>query len=101
MIITDLQRIKERVRSYISPATPEMLACYLSGLKRGYMLGRDISFDDYLRANEEATKSRGWEFRAISVSMEMREKGISEEEIIREQLNVEIDTWRILENEKP
>ncbi len=97
-IISELETMKHRLNMFIQPQTPEILQCYLNGLGRGVMLSfTSLIFDDYVNARRASNKQRGWKLRSKSPLYEMREKGISEDEIVQELLEIEIQMWKILE----
>lgn len=99
MIIEDLKTIKSRPYAFINPVTPEMLKCFISGLVRGYLLTNFITYEDYRHASKQSIFSRGWKIKSTSPYHEMQEKNMPENEIIEELLDIEIETWKILESE--
>lgn len=56
-----------------------------------FRIGEQFSIVEFYR---EAVTSRGWELRATSVAMEMKERGIPNKAIVLELINVELDAWR-------
>lgn len=100
-IIDELENIKLRTWGYIQPVSPEMLVCYLSGLQNGIVLSSELlTFHDCVEAFKKSTVFRGWDSRASHPFHEMREKGVPEDEIISEILELELQKWKLLEEDK-
>jgi hypothetical protein len=98
-IISDLQDIKKHPNMYIRPVTPEVLECYLIGLERGVMLSVESStFNDFVSAGRAARKIRGWQEQPIHLIHQMRAKEMTEDAIIQELLEIEIQIYKILEH---
>jgi len=96
-IIEDLEWIRRSPGQHIQPVTPEELFRHLRSLARGYMLATHrLSFDGLIDAQTRANRNRGWRARSIGAYVEMREKGLSENEIIDELLNIDVEMWRII-----
>lgn len=84
---------------HIQPVTPEVLKCYLSGMERGVMLSVESStFNDFVSAGRAARKIRGWAEQPIHLIHQMRAKEMTEEAIIQELLEIEIQIYKILEH---
>jgi hypothetical protein len=97
--IDTLNGIIDRIDSFISPVTPNNLKLFFDGFKQGNISAReDLDFSDYINAWCEAVKLCGWKVNSISIEKEMREKELSDNEIIQELLKIELETWKILEN---
>jgi len=43
----------------------------------------------------EAAKNCGWHFNALGIIPDMKKKGLSDEEMVKELILVEIETWKI------
>lgn len=96
-IIIDLEAIKRNPKMFIEPVTPEILFCYLTGFKRGIFLSqRELTFHDFVEAHRFAVQVRGLSFSAAPSYFGLREKGITEDEIIQEMIEIEIEKYRIL-----
>jgi hypothetical protein len=88
----------ESPRLYFYPFTPETLKIYLVGLNRGILISNELlDFSDIIHARRDVIVIRGWGENSLAWLKNMRSKGMSEEEIINEFINIEIDTWRIIE----
>lgn len=97
-IIADLETMKRVPNMFINPVTPEILACYLIGLQRGVFLSQnEMTFHDFVEAHKFAVHSRGLKNAAMHSYHELRKKGVSEDDIIQEMLEIEIEMWRTLE----
>ena len=97
-LINDLEKLRSNPKLYLQPVTPEALFSHLSSLALGVMLTTDVlQPGDFINARREANRISGWQSRATGPHVEMREKGMTDEQIIDEQVNVEIRMWRILE----
>lgn len=94
-----LTEVTKRVHLFIEPVTAEILECFLQGFVRGVLVG-SLSIDDvmYRRTQESVARSRGWEHTAAHLYRQMRARGLPEEQIIRERLAIEVETWRRLES---
>lgn len=98
--VTDfLCEVQKRAHVFIQPVNPEMLDCFLAGLVKGILLENpSVNDTAYRRSRETAMVSKGWTYSAAPPFLEMRNKGLSDEEIVREQMAIEIETWRLLEH---
>jgi hypothetical protein len=96
--IKELEQMLESPRLYVHPFIPEMVETYLQGLNRGILISNELlNFNDIIHARRDATIIRGWSGNALGPLNEMRKKRVSEDEIINEFINIEIDTWRLIE----
>jgi hypothetical protein len=43
----------------------------------------------------EVSKNRGWHFNALGIIPDMKAKGLSNEEMVKELVSVEIEAWKI------
>ena len=48
-----------------------------------------------LDIRKEASKNLGWHFNALGIIPDMKKKGLSDEEMVKELILVEIETWKI------
>lgn len=49
-----------------------------------------------LDIQKEAARNLGWNFNALGIVPHMKQKGLSDEEMVRELISVEIGAWKIL-----
>jgi hypothetical protein len=83
---------------YLQPVTPEAFFMHAMGLTRGVELTiGTLTFNDFVDARRHANMSCGFESRATSPAVEMREKGYSDDEILLNLISIEIRMWQILE----
>ena len=96
-IFVELENIRKQPILHIHPVTLEALFNHLQSLARGVMLvANTLTWDDFVSARQTANEVQGWQNRATGPYVEMREKGMSDKEIIEKMLDVEIVMWRIL-----
>jgi|GEM_PF-2147195 len=94
-----LDEVRQRLQMFIDPVTPEMLKCFLDGFWAGCLATNDkLDVYDRIRFSMQVISERGWEVCSTSVAKEMRERGIDEEAIIEEMLQIEIDIWHRIGN---
>ena len=76
---------------FVQPVSFTTVRSYLSGLSAGLRIARiEYSWDEYLAAAE----SRGWDPRGnIGIERDFTRKGLSDEEMVRELIAVEIDAY--------
>ena len=43
----------------------------------------------------EVSKNRGWHFNALGIIPDMKKKGLSDEEMVKELISVEIEAWKV------
>ena len=101
-LVEVLNELKRRPNGYVYPVNTDNLRAYLSGLNRGFLVALNSSepkekWYQLVDARRDATRNRGWKVLSISADYEMREKGIPEEDIIQEMIEIEIETWNIWE----
>lgn len=90
------EAIKERPLVYLGKYDPHSLTCYIYGFRQGYWLKSGDNSNFYDLRNKVLAK-RGWEIPSVYIDKEMQRKGFSNEEIINELLEIEIETWQLLE----
>src|SRR5687768_10001889 len=96
-LIEDLERLRAAPNLYVQPVTPEAVFRHLFSVAHGVMLTTDtLDSDDFINARRNAHRVRGWEDRATGPHREMLEKGMTDEEIIDELVDVERQMWDIL-----
>ncbi|MBX7173442.1 MAG: hypothetical protein K1X72_20910 [Pyrinomonadaceae bacterium] len=99
-IIDYLDLMKQRPKMCIYPFNTDSLRNFLYGLERCFLLSFDESelhlrFSELINARSETIHNRGWKVLSVSPDYEMREKGMPEEEIIQELIEIEIGKWKI------
>ncbi len=97
-ILNLLKTIKRKgIKYYCFIPTSNGLIDYLSGFSKGcLLLNKTISSDDFIAARFEAISALGWKVTSANPVREMQEKSMSDEKIIQELLDIEIETWRLL-----
>ena len=86
-----LESFAKRPQCYVFPVSFVTVKSYLTGLKAGLKLvGLDYSWDDY----QSAASARGWDSRGnIGIERDFKFKGLSDEEMVREFIMVEVDAY--------
>jgi hypothetical protein len=51
-----------------------------------------------LEIYREVSKNRGWHFNALGIVPDMKAKGLSNEEMVKELVSVEIEVWKTFRN---
>lgn len=89
--------MKRYPQMLINPVTPEILAIYFHGLQRGVLLSQSkMPFPDFVAAFQFAVRNRKLEPTSLNPYRQLREKGMSEEDIIQEMIELEMEIFRIL-----
>ena len=103
-IIEDLEQMKLYPQMFIHPTTPENLATYFHGFERGVLFSQNLmTFSDFIHAYQFAIRNRKLKPTSLNPYRQLREKGMSEEDIIQEMIELEMEMFRMLkkwENEK-
>lgn len=99
-INTILEHLKERPAMWIHPVTISSMTNFLNGFRSGY----SAAFSPEERINDiwfEAQTARGWQSRASGPVAQMQEAGHSDDEILRELVEIEKATAeRVFENNR-
>ena len=96
-IIEDLEQMKLYPQMFINPVTPEILAHYFAGMQRGVLLSQSVmTFSDFVHAYQFAIRNRKLEPTSLNPYRQLREKGMSEEDIIQEMIELEMEMYRML-----
>jgi hypothetical protein len=96
--IEELESMLEGSRLYFHPYTLKTVEIYFHGFNRSILISNDlIKFDDLIYAQRDAIIIRGWSSNSLERLEDMRKKRMSEEEIIKEFIKIQIEMWRILE----
>ena len=87
-----LSEVAKRPQMWMGDCSFRTMKTYLCGLLQGCTFaGIEYSWDHYLAAAE----SRGWNARtALGIEYDLIRKGLSDEEMARELLAVEIEAYR-------
>lgn len=95
-IIELLQNVKERPQMYVgSNDDTEKIHIFLWGVMLGVILSLNIDFEDCISNRGKATRKRGFEYNALGISKELTEKGYDNSQIVIEQIEIEIEMWKI------
>src|SRR5688572_33193243 len=90
-VVDEIESVRKSPHLHVQPVTPETLYRHFMSLSRGVMLSTDtLSPGDFINARREANRFCGWESCATSPAVEMREKGMSDEQIIIDLIDIEI-----------
>jgi hypothetical protein len=89
-IIEILRSARDRKAMYLGTVDVPSAENFLNGFKVGcFACGRDVP----LEVRERVTTKRGWVWSAKSPIEEMKEQGLTEEEIVDELFAIEIAAW--------
>lgn len=90
-LIEHLRSFQKRKEMYVGHATIEAVEAFLTGFRIGrHGMGLEIDLD--LQCAAQAT--RGWEQSAAGPVPQMRSQGLSDNEIMNELIEIEIDVLR-------
>jgi hypothetical protein len=94
--ITELfESIKSRPLMYIGEYNVEKLNCLLMGIHLGLVIKNKIN--NYSECRKHILVKRGWNSSSTLIHKDMEKQGFSEIQIVQELLNIEIETWQIIE----
>jgi hypothetical protein len=89
-IIEILRSARDRKAMYLGTVDVPSAENFLNGFKVGcFACGRDVP----LEVRARVTTKRGWVWSAKGPIEEMRERGLTEEEIVDELFAIEIAAW--------
>lgn len=89
-IIEILRSARGRKAMYLGTADVASAEDFLNGFQVGcFACGQDIPPE----IRERVTTERGWRWSAMGPIVQMRERGLTEEEIIDELFAIEIEAW--------
>jgi hypothetical protein len=95
--ITDLfENIKSRPLMYIGEYNVERLNCLLMGIHLGLVINKKIN--NYSTCRKHILVKRGWNSSSTLIHKDMEKQGLTETQIVQELLNIELETWKMLEN---
>lgn len=76
----------------------ERATCFLHGFYCGFDAASEIN-PSQVEARDKILKLRGWRVPSVLIEKEMERKGMTVEEVINELLDIEIETWRLIEHQ--
>src|SRR3954462_799935 len=95
-IIDLLQQVKKRPQMYVgSDDDSEKTHIFLWGVMLGVILSLNLDFEDCILNRGKATNKRGFEYNALGISKELTQKGYNNQQIVIEQIEIEIEMWKI------
>jgi hypothetical protein len=95
-IIEFLQQVKKRPQMYIeSNDDTEKTHIFLWGIMLGVILSLNLDFSDCISNRGKATNKRGLEYNALGIAKELTGKGYDNSQIVIEQIEIEIEMWKI------
>lgn len=94
-IIEVLESIRKYPTIYVGNVSPDSLLCLLNGFYLGLKTSSN-THENYPNVMKEVLTKKGWNSPSPSFINQMREKNLSDEEVIKELLEIEIETWKIL-----
>jgi hypothetical protein len=99
-VITFLEHVKNRPKMYIGKLDAEKMDCFIWAFNFGCLLIKN----DEKSLNKEGKKmsemreqyilERGWYQGCKGLVVELRKKGLSEEEIIQGLVEIEVEIWK-------
>lgn len=78
---------------YFGKHDTDAVVLYIQGLCMSLNI-TNHSFPDE-KIYREVSKSRGWHFNALGIVPDMKKKNLSDEEMVKELVSVEIETWKV------
>lgn len=98
-IVELLEKVKGRTALYFWPIAPEMAVSFLNGF---YLCFQNLTegnheFNEY---KQKVLYSRGWQVPSIVLRIQMEEKGFTAEQMVNEIFTIEIEAWKLFEQEK-
>ncbi len=94
-ILEILRSARSRKAMYLGTVDVPSAECFLNGFVVGcFACGRDLP----LEIHEQVTIARGWTWSAARPIDEMRERGLTEEQVVDELFAIEIAAWEALHN---
>jgi hypothetical protein len=98
-VITFLEQVKKRTLMYIGKPDADLMACFLWAFNFGCLLMRSDDGREGIKMSamrDEYIRERGWRNGSRGLVVEVRKKGLSEEEIIQGLVEIEIEIWKNL-----
>lgn len=101
-VIDELEKLSRAPHRYLHPVIPEELETYVAGLLRGVVLSSPgLVLHDLVDAHQSAARSRGIKRASVPIYIELRDRGISDAEVIQEMVAFTIETLRALQQMRP
>jgi hypothetical protein len=93
-VVELLREVRRRPPVWLGGYSPDSLIHFLHGVNAAVgVFG--LRVDRYLGSSYgQVITERGWEHLAVAPVDEMRERGLSDQEIVQELLTIEIETWK-------
>ena len=91
-IIQLLESLAKRPQFYVAPVEIATIQSYLQGLRGGCMIAGLLVTNEIVA---DAATSRGWRFCSIGYIWHLKEKNLTDEQIIQEMIAVEIEAYRM------
>lgn len=89
-ILEILRSARQRKSMYLGRTEVGTAETFLNGFKVGcFACGLEVPF----KIQEQVTIERGWKWNALGPINEMREAGLSEEQVVDELFAIEISGW--------
>ena len=88
-IIAWFENVRSRPQMFFPSLTPGIIG---SGLYMFQMAFRHLAYD--IEPDIDVAIQRGWERNALGPVYQMRQRGMTDEQIVDEFLVIEIETWR-------
>lgn len=89
IIIRQLEDIRKRPQMYVGSLNADLIDVFLWSFNRAFLL---LGYD--IKPEEDVASGRGWDTKnALGLVRQMRQKKMSEQEIINELLTIEIGNW--------
>lgn len=92
-IVEFFEAVKARPLMYFGKYSTDSVIAFTYGFYMSLSI-TDQPFPD-LDTQKKASKNRGWNFNALGIVPHMKEKGLSDKEMVRELISVEIEAWKI------
>ena len=93
-IIKFLEAVRKRPNMSVLNFNIEAMEALIHGFNVGCYLCEEKLFPQkHKEIKDNVTIEREWHLKPVSVTYEMKERGLSDEEIIQELLTIEIEAW--------
>lgn len=94
-----LDRVKQKPHMYVVRSDVTSMESLIYGFNAGcHIMSGEINPLKHRDIIDQVKIDRGWHFSPVSVTVEMRKRGLSDEKIIEELLDIEIEAWRRIES---
>ncbi len=92
-IIQFFEAVKARPLMYFGKFDTEAVLLFTHGFYMSLSIAKQ-TFPS-LEIQKDASKNRGWNFNALGITPHMKQKELSDEEMVKELISVEIEAWKI------